>query len=74
MSEKTTLSAALVNKDQDNDGSNVINYNYFKGNMTVKLSDNLSWNNEAKYILGEVGELEVEGESSSLTTSLSAEF
>jgi polyhydroxyalkanoate synthesis regulator phasin len=74
LSEKTELAAALVNKDEDNDGSNIINYNYLKGNMTVKLSDTLSWNNEAKYILGEVGETEVEGESSSFTTSLSAEF
>ncbi|MFW6001584.1 MAG: S-layer homology domain-containing protein [Halanaerobium sp.] len=74
LSEKTEAAAALVNKNEDNDGSNVINYNYLKGNIKYKLSDSLSWNNEAKYILGEVGETEVEGESSSFTTSLSAEF
>jgi polyhydroxyalkanoate synthesis regulator phasin len=74
LNEKTTLAAALVNKDEDNDGSNVINYNYLKGNMTMQLTDTLSWDNEAKYILGEVGASDLEGESSSLTTSLSFEF
>jgi hypothetical protein len=74
MSEKTTLAASLVNKDEDNDGTNVINYNYLKGNMTMQLTDTLSWDNEAKYILGEVGASDLEGESSSLTTSLSVEF
>ncbi len=74
LSDKTTFAASLVNKDQDNDGSNVINYNYLKGNMTMQLTDTLSWDNEAKYILGEVGASDLEGESSALTTSLSVEF
>jgi hypothetical protein len=72
--EKTTLGAALVNKNEDNDGTNVINYNYLKGTLDKELADNMTWNTEAKYILGDVGANEVEGEGSALTTSLSVSF
>ncbi|SDH47680.1 S-layer homology domain-containing protein [Halanaerobium congolense] len=72
LSERTTAAAALVNKDEDNDGTNVINYNYFKGNLGIDLAENVSWENEAKYILGDAAE--VEGESSAFTTSLIVNF
>lgn len=72
LSERTTAAAALVNKDEDNDGTNVINYNYLKGNLGIDLAENVSWENEAKYILGDAAE--VEGESSAFTTSLIVNF
>ena len=70
----TTLGAALVNKNEENDDANVINYNYLKGHMNRELSENTAWNVEAKWIDGEVGSEDVEAESSSLTTSLSVTF
>lgn len=74
LDEVTTLGAALVNKNEEIDDANVINYNYLKGHMNRELSENTAWNVEAKWIDGEVGVDEVEGESSSLTTSLSVTF
>lgn len=74
INENTKAAAAFVNKDKDNDGKNVLNYNYLKGNLDIKLADNISWENEAKYILGEVKEAEIEGESNSFTTSLVVNF
>jgi hypothetical protein len=74
LSEKTTAAAALVNKNQDNDGTNVINYNYLKANLDLELTDSISWQNEAKYILGEVEAAETEGESNAFTTSLRVNF
>lgn len=72
VSEKTTAAAAFINKDENNDGRNVINYNYFKGNLGMELAENVCWENEAKYILGDAAE--VEGESSAFTTSLIVNF
>ena len=72
--ETTTLGAALVNKNEDNDGTNVRNYNYLKGTMDKELADNMTWNTEAKYIVGEEGDPEVDGEGSALTTSLTVSF
>ncbi|ADQ15447.1 S-layer homology domain-containing protein [Halanaerobium hydrogeniformans] len=72
--DATTLGAALVNKNEENDDANVINYNYLKGHMNRELSENTAWNVEAKWIDGEVGEDDVEAESSSLTTSLTVSF
>ena len=74
LSERTTAAAALVNKNQDNDGTNVINYNYLKANLDLELTDSISWQNEAKYILGEVEAAETEGESNAFTTSLRVNF
>ena len=74
LDEVTTLGAALVNKNEENDDANVINYNYLKGHMNRELSENTAWNVEAKWIDGEVGSEDVEAESSSLTTSLSVTF
>ncbi|MCC3144383.1 S-layer homology domain-containing protein [Halanaerobium sp. Z-7514] len=74
LDEVTTLGAALVNKNEENDDANVINYNYLKGHMNRDLSENTAWNVEAKWIDGEVGSEDVEAESSSLTTSLSVTF
>ncbi|WP_040477593.1 S-layer homology domain-containing protein [Halanaerobium saccharolyticum] len=74
LSERTTAAAALVNKNQDNDGTNVINYNYLKANLDLELTDSISWQNEAKYILGEVEAPETEGESNAFTTSLRVNF
>ncbi|MFW6381755.1 MAG: hypothetical protein ACOCZ3_04340, partial [Bacillota bacterium] len=59
--------------DEDVDG-NVINYNYLKAFADKELTDNVTWNNELKYITGDVGEAEVEGESNSFKTSLSVSF
>ncbi|RAK09787.1 S-layer family protein [Halanaerobium saccharolyticum] len=73
--ETTTLGVALVNKnEEDENGDNVINYNYLKGTLDKELADNMTWNTEAKYIMGDVGINEVEGEGSALTTSLSVSF
>lgn len=74
LSQRTKAAAAIVNKDQDNDGSNIINYNYLKGNLNIELTDSISWKNEAKYILGKVDTAETEGESNAFTTSLSVNF
>lgn len=74
ISSKTKAAAAFVNKDQDNDGTNVINYNYLKANLDLELTDSISWQNEAKYILGEIEAAEVEGESNTFTTSLKVNF
>lgn len=74
LSQRTKAAAAIVNKDQDNDGSNIINYNYLKGNLDIELTDSISWKNEAKYILGKVDTAETEGESNAFTTSLSVNF
>ncbi|WP_133516444.1 S-layer homology domain-containing protein [Halanaerobium saccharolyticum] len=72
--ELTTLGAALVNKNEEKAAGNVINYNYLKGTLDKELADNLTWNTEAKYIIGDVGLNEIEGEGSALTTSLSVSF
>lgn len=74
LSPKTKAAAAFVNKDQDNDGTNVINYNYLKANFNLELTDSISWQNEAKYILGEIEAAEIEGESNAFTTSLKVNF
>lgn len=72
--EVTTLGAALVNKNEENGDDNVISYNYLKGHMNRELSENTVWNVEANWIKGDVGAAEVEGEASSLTTSLTVSF
>jgi hypothetical protein len=73
--EKTTLGAALVNVAQeDTNEDNVIKYNYLKGTMSMELSDAMTWDTEAKYIMGEVSPTEISGEGSALTTSLSVSF
>ncbi len=73
--EMTTLSASLVNvAEEDLNENNVISYNYLKGAMNMELSDAMTWNTEAKYIMGEVTDAEIEGEGSALTTSLSVSF
>ncbi|SIR33586.1 S-layer homology domain-containing protein [Halanaerobium kushneri] len=72
--ETTTLGAALVNKNEDNDGTNVIKYNYLKGTLDKELADNMTWNTEAKYIMGEVNAAETEGVGNALTTSLTVSF
>ena len=74
LNPKTKAAAAFVNKDQDNDGTNVINYNYLKANLNLELTDSISWQNEAKYILGEIEAAEIEGESNAFTTSLKVNF
>ncbi|MCC3144916.1 S-layer homology domain-containing protein [Halanaerobium sp. Z-7514] len=72
--EVTTLGAALVNKSEEDGDDNVISYNYLKGHMNRELSENTVWNVEANWIKGDVGAAEVEGEASSLTTSLTVSF
>ncbi|ADQ13908.1 S-layer homology domain-containing protein [Halanaerobium hydrogeniformans] len=72
--EVTTLGAAWVNKNDETDGTNNINYNYLKGHMNRELSENTVWNVEGKWIKGDVGSEEVTGESSALTTSLTVKF
>ncbi|RQD77558.1 MAG: S-layer homology domain-containing protein [Halanaerobium sp. MSAO_Bac5] len=70
----TTLGAAWVNKNDETDGTNNINYSYLKGHMNRELSANTVWNVEGKWIKGDVGSEEVTGESSALTTSLTVKF
>ena len=72
--DMTTLGAAWVNKNDETDGINNINYNYLKGHMNKELSANTVWNVEGKWIKGDVGSEEVEGESSAFTTSLTVNF
>ena len=71
--DTTTLGAELVNKDEDDNGATVISYNYLKGYMTKELSDNMTWNTEAKWIDGE-DDVEGEGTGNAVTTSLSVSF
>jgi hypothetical protein len=40
----------------------------------MELSDAMTWDTEAKYIMGEVSPTEISGEGSALTTSLSVSF
>jgi polyhydroxyalkanoate synthesis regulator phasin len=75
--ETLTLGAALVNKnEEDKQEDNEMNYNYLKGTADKKLADNVTWNTEFKYLVGDIddGTDKVDGEVNSLTTSLSVSF
>jgi hypothetical protein len=75
--ETLTLGAALVNKNEESDqDNNEMNYNYLKGTADKKLADNVTWNTEFKYLVGDIdnGTDKVDGEVNSLTTSLSVSF
>ncbi len=77
--ETLTLGAALVNKNEESkqDDNLDVSYNYLKGTADKTLADNMTWNTEFKYLVGDIDDDtmdQIDAESSSLTTSLTVSF
>jgi len=76
MSDITTVTAKLVNQSADDVSANndYVKYTYLAAGLDHKLSDNISWNTEAKYITGSNCDDTDDGEGNSLKTKLKVSF
>ncbi|SNY24409.1 hypothetical protein SAMN06265827_108107 [Orenia metallireducens] len=71
MSDVTTITGKLVNQSADDYYDN--NFTYLAAGLNTKLSDNMSWNTEAKYITGSDKD-DNDGEGNSIKTVLAVSF
>ncbi|GAB6137349.1 porin family protein [Halanaerobaculum tunisiense] len=78
MTDATTVTADLVNQSADDKYDN--DFTYLTAGLDTQVSENVTWNTEAKYVSGDAynddGEVTIddEGEGSALTTKLSVNF
>ncbi|OCL25596.1 hypothetical protein U472_14800 [Orenia metallireducens] len=80
MSDVTTLTAKLVNQSADDvsetykDHNDYVKYTYLAAGLEQKISDNISWDTEAKYITGSNSADTQDGEGNSIKTKLIVSF
>lgn len=65
----TTIGAAYQYKNIDGG----LNYNYLEGSLRKELHENISWDTNAKYLIGETAAGD-EGESATIKTALTVSF
>ncbi|PRX35708.1 hypothetical protein BX659_101202 [Orenia metallireducens] len=70
MSDITTLTGKLVNQSADDD----YDFTYLAAGLNQKISDNISWDTEAKFITGNNEDETLDGEGNSLKTKLVVSF